>query len=374
MATGIRPIVLLLLAAAIAAPVGAGAEIEMCSVLSDPHGDVAHGFLSAAGGQKDAPGAADLLELRFGSDSDSIAIELVVADLWGGAPAPPGRQLWYAQWDDDGGGRHFLYISRDRDRPFSATYTAPASSGPVPVTADFDSGILRVVVPRPTHSGSEHLEDIIASATDEDLPSFGNWVDYAPVPGEQGSQYFVGAECGSQSPRCPLLRDTRGDASLAGFWLTTTLLPEEPSVDIVTAGVTSDPDSISFSARVVDLSMPVTGFQGTAIDLFWRLRGDMWSVRALVSPSGAASFAYGPARDLSLRTLIETTGSLDLSRSAVRIDVPRQGIGRPSNGEVLTSVSAQAWAWRATASGSLELVPYDRTQLGRYEIGTQCGA
>lgn len=360
-----------------------------CVVETDAPDDATGGFLP--GDSRDP--ATDIVSVGLGADASVLATDVEVADL---SPPPTARgEAYLLRWRGPDGGGYSLRIDREADG-VRARYWTPQGSGEARAELDVGARVVRATVAR---SDIGLPDGAVLSAIRVDafstisLGSEGR--DRAPDRSDDVHvRFLIGAACEAQ-PRdiCPVAVDSAGDArplvtaSVGNF-----VVPDnEPALDLLAVGATTDTQMAHVSARMADLRSPAPVWsEALAFTISWSIGTQRWAAQAKRNSDAAVTFTYGhlDGGDGSeprgpLRDGTPTTGSYDIAANTVAIDVPRAALGSPPDGTPFDHLGAVALAYLVEdlvedvedIEGDVSApMPVDSTATHPYELGTSCGA
>lgn len=330
-----------------------------CLAGTDPHGDA-----ETAGGDP----STDVTGLEVGSDEETLALAVRVADLRPSVSDPAHRQRWSVAWAS-GGERYGVEAWRDADGYSSALYRTPQGTGFAHSRLEAETDTVLVRVPRSLvgFEGGTELTGLRATARTSVRRGYQD-VDVGSDASER-FEHVVGEACGPPLPpaRCPVVGDPEEDTDPTALG--------DDAVDLLAAGATSGPDTMRVSVRVTDpTARPPRGFDTAGWTASWSDGERDWYAQAERGPRGLR-FRYGTAahddgRDEPLGPRFggrATTGTIDRDTGVVTVDVPRLAV------EGLRRFGATSWAMRS-APGAAAYRVFDETDLGTYRTGTSCGA
>jgi hypothetical protein len=148
-------------------------------------------------------------------------------------------------------------------------------------------------------------------------------------------------------PVCNLVKDAKGDATDNGT--NAVAMPNDPNLDIVTADVASNANTVTGVIRLAALDgQGSTAPTGAAYTLSFLVKGTVVVLRAYVSPAGE-SFADGTGKAL--------TGKVDKAKKEIRIHAPIASLPVQFKAkDKVTEIKAQSARWVASSPVSLGLV------------------
>lgn len=341
-----------------------------CAVAADPPADA-----RAVAGERDP--ALEMASLRAAAAERTLVFEIGVADLSGEAPPPLLGNSYFLHFEIQTPDRvetYSLFAYRERGYEY-ATYSTAKTFGDAAVHFDEAAGAVRVAIRREGIADGTRLRDLR-------VESASGYAAAEPVDAIEDATFVVGTGCDAgELHACPLVADPAGDA---GDWVVRVndegVPPgNEPVLDLLAAGASSDAAAIRLSMDVADLAAAPPDGAGTIgwVASWYAGDGMRWAALAERSADGTVRFAYGrvygsegypPATSFE-GTL--TTGTEDTATGAIAIDVPRAAVGDPADGDVLPGLGAASFQIEAR-TGFLRGA--DITEVRPYTVGTDCGA
>jgi hypothetical protein len=346
---------------------------EQCTILTDVAGD-----------QHTLPAqrpdtALDIRSLDVASNEATLVLAMQVAHLGNQVPAGELGQWWQVGWSM--GDKTFNARAQRTVQGTSFVTTDAAGTVRAAVgSLDQATDTITLLVPHrdiPFDNGTV-LTSFTATSYQSLPGSGGLGGDQAPDTSPNDSGYVVGAACADQPMlACPVVLDPSGDASPDASTRKRSVSVDDGSLDLISTGAQTSADTLSISARVVDLksSLP-PGFDTDGWTISWSFAGTRYVAQAARSPKGQRFSYAATSDDGSLSGPIfgatATTGSIDPSTGLVRIDVPRDTVGAPTDGDLLRAFGAVAWA--AHVGNPTAYHVFDQTSQRRYAVGVSCGA
>lgn len=143
-------------------------------------------------------------------------------------------------------------------------------------------------------------------------------------------------------PVCNLVTDPAGDAT--GFLVaSSTPMPSDPNLDILSADVASDAKKLTAVIRVAALGNDSTSPTGDIYYQNFSVNGTKYYLEALVTGS-TAEYSLGDFSGTggTRHNLDDATGSLDMAGKAVHITVPASWVGLKLGKSVVTDFDTLA--------------------------------
>lgn len=350
-------------------------------------GDTTFGTPASPQVRASAAGAADpateIVSLQMGSNEGTVIAEIGVGALDQQIPAGSDGERWEVTWTS--GARAVTATAERRTTGTTFSYRLDQGTAyPTTGSIDTDAATIRILVPRYEirAAGITRMTGILATSS-LIVGAVPDVRDSAPNQQTFATQFVAGLSCAEQEKAaCPVVLDPMADAGAASSGVP----QNQDASDMLAAGVAAPSGSLIVSMRLADIGAPPPdGFSQQGWTFSWTHDGFRWFAQA-ERTRDRVIYRYGllgDARDYQspsgpkLFGGTAAEGVFDLQAGVLRISVPRDRVGLPQNGALLTDVGAQSWILRENGVAGTEASPYvpvDTTPIAPYRVGLSCGA